>query len=101
MSKVLAIGLTVGVGLSLAMSSCAKAEDFTIRHSHTHYNVWNWNEHPMVQQVPQPTSAAGLAAQAEEDARWEKFCRPIRRVDDLGVTRLSYAHDGCEFGRSQ
>lgn len=40
--------------------------------------------------------------QPENPAReraWEAFCKPTPRVDALGVTRYSYAHEGCEFGR--
>jgi hypothetical protein len=33
--------------------------------------------------------------------KWEGFCRPQRTYDNLGVTRLVYAHRGCEFGRSE
>jgi hypothetical protein len=33
--------------------------------------------------------------------KWEAYCRPTRRVDKEGVTRLQYAHEGCEFGRSE
>lgn len=33
--------------------------------------------------------------------KWEGFCRPVRNYDNLGVVRLSYAHKGCEFGRSE
>ena len=33
--------------------------------------------------------------------KWEGFCQPVRSYDKLGVVRLSYAHKGCEFGRSE
>ncbi len=46
-------------------------------------------------------------AQEAEDLRvkqagikkWETYCKPVRNYDDLGVVRLSYARQGCEFGR--
>ena len=31
-------------------------------------------------------------------AGWLAFCKPTERVDDYGMTRLSYAHAGCEYG---
>ena len=37
----------------------------------------------------------------EEDAKWVAFCKPEKRIDSLGITRLSYAHEGCGFGRSE
>ena len=37
----------------------------------------------------------------EEIKRWEAFCKPTRTYDTLGVTRLVYAKNGCEFGRSE
>jgi len=33
--------------------------------------------------------------------KWEAYCRPTRRIDKEGVTRLQYAQEGCEFGRSE
>ena len=39
----------------------------------------------------------------EKDARirkWEEFCKPAGFIDDMGITRLRYAHAGCDLGRS-
>jgi len=39
----------------------------------------------------------------EKEARirkWEEFCKPTGFVDDMGITRLRYAHSGCDLGRS-
>jgi hypothetical protein len=33
--------------------------------------------------------------------KWEAYCRPTRHIEEFGVTRLHYAHEGCEFGRSE
>jgi hypothetical protein len=41
------------------------------------------------------------AAREERFQRWEAFCRPVGRLDQYGVTRMAYAHAGCEFGRSE
>ncbi|HXO73170.1 MAG TPA: hypothetical protein VN838_29800 [Bradyrhizobium sp.] len=32
--------------------------------------------------------------------KWEEFCKPSGFVDDMGITRLRYAHAGCDLGRS-
>jgi len=32
--------------------------------------------------------------------KWEEFCRPTGFVDDMGITRLRYAHAGCDLGRN-
>ena len=32
--------------------------------------------------------------------KWEEFCKPISFIDDMGITRLRYAHAGCDLGRS-
>ena len=40
---------------------------------------------------------------AEKEARirkWEEFCKPAGFVDDMGITRLRYAHAGCDLGRN-
>jgi hypothetical protein len=32
--------------------------------------------------------------------KWEEFCKPASFVDDMGITRLRYAHAGCDMGRN-
>jgi hypothetical protein len=32
--------------------------------------------------------------------KWEEFCKPVGFVDDMGITRLRYAHPGCDLGRT-
>ena len=32
--------------------------------------------------------------------KWEEFCKPTGFIDDMGITRLRYAHAGCDLGRS-
>lgn len=54
----------------------------------------------IIQQVA-PLTAAELGEQAERIHDWEKFCKPTENVDNLGVTRYSYAQPGCEFGRTK
>jgi hypothetical protein len=39
----------------------------------------------------------------EREARirkWEEFCKPSSFVDDMNITRLRYAHPGCDLGRN-
>jgi hypothetical protein len=39
----------------------------------------------------------------EKEARirkWEEFCKPTSFIDNMGITRLRYAHEGCDLGRS-
>jgi hypothetical protein len=41
--------------------------------------------------------------QEEKEARirkWEEFCKPTGVIDNMGITRLRYAHEGCDLGRS-
>jgi len=46
-------------------------------------------------------SADEVAAKAERVRVWEVFCKPVAAVDSLGVSRYTYAHPGCEHGRTQ
>jgi hypothetical protein len=32
--------------------------------------------------------------------KWEEFCKPTGFIDDMGITRLRYAHPGCDLGRN-
>lgn len=51
-----------------------------------------------------PLSAAELQLIREEkEARirkWQDFCKPAGFIDEMGITRLRYAHPGCDLGRS-
>jgi len=50
---------------------------------------------------PAPPTEAEIEAKRVENAKWEAFCKPVRTPDSLGMIRLTYAHPGCEFGRSE
>ena len=42
-------------------------------------------------------------AREQKEARirkWEEFCKPAGFTDEMGITRLRYAHAGCDLGRS-
>jgi hypothetical protein len=51
-----------------------------------------------------PISAAEDRLDREEKQtrirKWEEFCKPTGYIDDMGITRLRYAHAGCDLGRS-
>jgi hypothetical protein len=32
--------------------------------------------------------------------KWEDYCKPAGYIDDMGITRVRYAHPGCDLGRS-
>jgi hypothetical protein len=51
----------------------------------------------------QTSAAEDRLYQEEKEARirkWEEFCKPTGFIDDMGITRLRYAHPGCDLGRS-
>jgi hypothetical protein len=51
----------------------------------------------------QITAAEDRLYRDEQEVRirkWEEFCKPTGFVDDMGITRLRYAHAGCDLGRS-
>jgi hypothetical protein len=39
-------------------------------------------------------------ADSRRSRKWEEFCKPAGFVDGVGITRLRYAHAGCDLGRS-
>lgn len=41
------------------------------------------------------------AERDERIAAWESFCKPTPVEDKFGVTRLTYAHKNCDFGRTR
>jgi hypothetical protein len=32
--------------------------------------------------------------------KWEEYCKPTGYIDNMGITRVRYAHPGCDLGRS-
>jgi hypothetical protein len=38
---------------------------------------------------------------SERDRKWMAFCNPQFRRDAHGVERAVYAHEGCEYGRTE
>jgi hypothetical protein len=64
-----------------------------------------WRDGPMgdpnVRYVPQAVTDAEMRRSNEHYAKWFEFCKPAGRVDRYGVTRYSYAHDRCEYGRTE
>jgi hypothetical protein len=59
--------------------------------------------------VPEPAKPREISALEERLARearearirkWEDFCKPAGFIDEMGITRLRYAHTGCDLGRS-
>lgn len=44
------------------------------------------------------TAKRGFVALGPSRRRWDAFCFPTDYVDDYGVTRVKYAHEGCEYG---
>jgi hypothetical protein len=51
----------------------------------------------------QLTVAEEKKLQEAKEARirkWEDYCKPAGYIDDMGITRVRYAHPGCDLGRS-
>lgn len=84
---------------TLALTAPAFSFDHTI--TYAPYYKFSPGASARMINIPPPLSAAEREALAIEDRKWLAFCKPTRHVDEFNVTRLSYAHDGCEFGRSE
>lgn len=50
---------------------------------------------------PKKISKEELEAEDFAHAKWVAFCKPVIKADEYGVGRYTYAHKGCEFGRSE
>jgi hypothetical protein len=51
----------------------------------------------------QTGAAEDRVSREQREARirkWEEFCKPAGFVDEMGITRLRYAHAGCDLGRN-
>lgn len=89
--------ILIATALLLASAS-AQAEVFHQTYTHVPAH-WLLDKGPRIINVPAPLTDADRAAEDQRYAKWLDYCKPVRNVDPLGVTRLSYARRGCEFGR--
>lgn len=92
--------LLASVSVLTGVSTEAKAEIDAIMCDTSRGGVFcQWGSTlPPSARVIHRTPALGPEAEARM-RRWEEFCKPTPEVDRYGVTRLRYAHEGCEYGR--
>jgi hypothetical protein len=83
----------------LALTAPASAFDLTI--TNAPYFKFTPGASARIINIPPPLSEAERAMHIEQDRLWLAYCQPRRNVDEFGVTRLSYAQPGCEFGRTE
>lgn len=81
------------------LASPAGALDLTIRHAPP--QLFTPGASARMIDVLEPLSDAARRARAEAVARWEQHCQPAPHRDAYGITRLTYAHPGCEFGEGE
>lgn len=90
--------LILAAGLTAALAAPAKADGYTCRFVQWYGTTCTRNVTPA---PPQPMTRAEIEVKDAEIAKWEAFCKPTKATDRDGITRLSYAEKGCEFGRTQ
>lgn len=92
---------TAHAGTYQSKTTCVRTDYGAQCSSSSYFGPTLYDNSAKVVKVPAPeTYRDALEAQGRDD-KWVAFCKPIRAVDDEGVTRLRYAHPGCEFGRSE
>jgi hypothetical protein len=100
--------------ISVALVSSAGAQNVTTTSTTTckdnFYTGHTCTTNGTTGNAPEPESPRQLS-KAEERKYWEEkeasirkseaYCRPTRHIDKLGVTRLHYAQEGCDVGRTE
>ena len=92
------------VALTL-MSSAAQAWEVRTSCAHSRYYGSTSCRTVGIEDQPQTRDTAqeaeDLKLKQEGIKKWEAFCKPTRTHDELGMVRLVYARNGCEFGRTE
>ncbi len=92
------------VALTL-MSSAAQAWEVRTSCAHSRYYGSTSCRTVGIEDQPQTRDTAqeaeDLKMKQEGIKKWEAFCKPTRIHDELGMVRLVYARNGCEFGRTE
>lgn len=84
---------------TLALTASAFASDLTV--TYAPYYKFIPGASARIINIPPPLSEADRVEQAEQDRKWVAFCQPKPHRDEYGVTHLSYAKPGCEFGQNE
>lgn len=94
--------LLLAVALTAAFTTAANAEGFSVTR-HCLHNDYSSTCSTVARPLPEPVELTEeeRAAQEAEFQKWTAFCRPVGHQDEYGVTRLAYAHKGCDLGRSE
>lgn len=93
--------LIVVAGLAL-MSSAAQAWEISTRCTYSQFYGRHCRTVGTEDRERDPAQeAADWKAKQEQIKKWEAYCSPTRTYDNLGMVRLVYTRQGCEFGRSE
>lgn len=99
------LGVAIAFIGYILMAGKAKAEDYNLTIGTAGYVASHGIVVPLQSAAPHiiaGPNAGPLSDEAERRAqRWEQFCKPTPVRGDLGVIRLTYAHEGCEYGRTE
>ena len=87
--------------LLVAQCHRASAHDLNVRFGYLPPVRYSLQPDARIIHVFPPLGDAERAEIQAETAKWEAFCQPTIEHDSLGVGYYHYAHEGCEFGRSQ
>lgn len=90
------------IGTACAWASKAHAGGLQFN-CHSTYGYGQHSTSCALEPIPEPRKlTADEIAQQERDAEhWQAYCQPKRQPDDEGVVHLTYAHAGCDRGRSE
>jgi hypothetical protein len=103
--------LAISVAMAISWSALAETTVSTTSRSckSSAYGAAVCTETTVNSKGSEPVSEKPLSAaeqqliREEKEARirkWQDFCKPAGFIDEMGITRLRYAHPGCDLGRS-
>lgn len=92
--------LVIGTAFAWASKANAGGLQFNCNSS---YGYGYHSTRCALEPIPEPRklTAEEIAEQQRSDEHWLAYCQPKRQADDEGVIHLTYAHPGCEHGRSE
>lgn len=82
-----------------ALTTSASALDLTVRYAPP--KLFSPGATARMITIPDPLGDAERAARDAAITRWTDHCQPVGHRDAYGITRLTYAHPGCEFGEGE
>ena len=85
---------------TISSTSCSRGNGYGPGTCVTTTTTGSGSEAASQRQLSQAEEGQLREAKEARIRKWEEYCKPASYIDDMVITRVRYAHPGCDLGRS-